>query len=1041
MTILRILFVTTILALIVLINFLSYSQNKPKNDFSGAKIVFDKDGLSPLEIRFMDGAAVTKSNFFEKYIAFFDLSNDYEFVQAQELIDQLGQTHYRFNQFYKGVEVLNAQLILHEKNGLIHFANGKTVHGIDMNSLPTITEQSALQSALNNVSAEIYKWEIPSNEIFLKNEQQDPNATFYPAGELILTSGSKEMNKNNLELGYRFDIYAEQPLSRNYVDVNAVTGEIINTVNRIYDADVPGSGTTLYNGNVNMIVDNFTGGYRLQESERGGGIQTKDMQNGINYNNAVDFVDPDGNFSDPENQIGVSVHWATEGTYDYYWNIFSRDSYNNTGGTLYSYVSYDVNYNNAFWDGSRMTYGDGDGFWFSPLVGIDIIGHELTHGVTQYSANLLYADEPGALNESFSDIFGTAVEFYLEESTADWLIAEDCYLQPPYTLRSMEEPNIAWQPDTYEGLYWINPGGPDYGGVHTNSGVQNFWFYLLSVGGSGTNDNGDAYSVTGIGIDNASQIAYRSLTVYLTQTSNFHNARAGSINAATDLFGIGSQQYQSVIDAWNAVGVYSVGASFTADISAGYPPLLVQFTDLSVSSPTPIISWEWDFNNDGITDATDQNPTWLFNDAGLFTVSLTVSDGINPNTLTKVDYIVPFNQGSILVWEGKQGGATYSGPFIRDYLLSRDKQVVYLTSGELPFPMADFDAVFLSFGNAYDVEPTFFLNSNAATVQEYLLNGGYLYLEGGDALGYDQVSNNILLSLFGIASSSDGLPVNKPVTNLTGIQGTITESMLFTSSTQPENYWIDTYVPNSTGQVAFNETTVGDVAIQNVGDLGQRTFCFSYALGKLNDENFPSTRENLLNQILTFFDITVPVELTSFTGSSADGNVILNWTTASEVNNQIFEIERRKENSDFTLIGFVEGRGTTTESQEYSYIDKNINSGKYFYRLKQIDFDGTFEYSNEIEVDAAPVSFSLEQNYPNPFNPSTKITYSIPHKSFVTIKVYDPLGSLVTELVQEEKEAGKYDLDFNASDLSSGVYFYRIEAGSFNKTNKMILMR
>ncbi|MBK7377947.1 MAG: T9SS type A sorting domain-containing protein [Ignavibacteriales bacterium] len=190
----------------------------------------------------------------------------------------------------------------------------------------------------------------------------------------------------------------------------------------------------------------------------------------------------------------------------------------------------------------------------------------------------------------------------------------------------------------------------------------------------------------------------------------------------------------------------------------------------------------------------------------------------------------------------------------------------------------------------------------------------------------------------------------------------------------------------------------------------------------------------------------VPVELTSFTGGSTDGNVILNWTTASEVNNQIFEIERRIENSDFTLIGFVEGRGTTTESQEYSYIDKNINSGKYFYRLKQIDFDGTFEYSNEIEVDAAPASFSLEQNYPNPFNPSTKISWQSPESSWQTLKVFDVLGNEVATLVDEEKPAGRYEVEFDSrsdegQNLSSGVYFYRLQTGDFVQTRKMTLLK
>ena len=674
MTISKFQFAVTVLMLFIVGSFLCYSQNKSRNAFGEAEIIFDKDGISPVDIRFTEAASVTKKDFFEKYKHFFNLNDDYEFVQVQELTDQLGQSHYRFNEFYKGVEVLNAQLILHEKNGVIHYANGQTVHQIMMDVSPSITEQSALQSALDNIGAEIYKWEIPSNETFLKNEQKDPGATFYPKDQLVLTSGSKELSNNNLELAYRFDIYAEKPLSRNYVDVNAITGEIVNKVNRIYDADVPGTGLSLYNGTVNIIVDSYAGGYRLREYGTGGGIQTFNMQNGTNYNNAVDYIDPDINFTDQNDQAGVSVHWATEDTYDYYLNSHGRNSYNNAGATLFSYVSYNVNYNNAFWDGTRMTYGDGDAYWYSPLVGIDVVGHELTHGVTEYSANLIYANESGALNESFSDIFGIAVEFYVEGSNANWLIGENFTLQYPFVIRSMENPNIAECADTYKGTYWIENRGIDYGGVHTNSGVQNFWFYLLSVGGTGTNDNGDPYSVTGIGIDDASKIAYRNLTVYLTQTSNFHNARAGSINAAADLFGLGSQQYLSVIDAWNAVGVYSVRSDFASNITAGQPPLFVQFADISIASPTVITSWEWDFNEDGITDATEQNPTWSYTDVGKYAVTLTVSDGTNTNTLTKVDYVVAVNPGSILVWEGQPNGASYSGLFIKDYLESVDKE-------------------------------------------------------------------------------------------------------------------------------------------------------------------------------------------------------------------------------------------------------------------------------------------------------------------------------------------------------------------------------
>ena len=217
----------------------------------------------------------------------------------------------------------------------------------------------------------------------------------------------------------------------------------------------------------------------------------------------------------------------------------------------------------------------------------------------------------------------------------------------------------------------------------------------------------------------------------------------------------------------------------------------------------------------------------------------------------------------------------------------------------------------------------------------------------------------------------------------------------------------------------------------------------SYGWYHLSDFNFDN------NWVIRgYVTNSVPVEITSFTGSSANGNVTLNWSTATETNNMIFEIERRNEVSDFVLIGFVEGKGTTTEQQEYSYIDRNVTTGKYFYRLKQIDFDGTFEYlpagqagSIEIEVDAAPVSFSLEQNYPNPFNPSTTIRYAIPNGGLVTLKVYDILGREVATLVNEEKPAGTYQVSFDASSLSSGIYFYRLKSGEFEQTKKFVLMK
>ena len=185
----------------------------------------------------------------------------------------------------------------------------------------------------------------------------------------------------------------------------------------------------------------------------------------------------------------------------------------------------------------------------------------------------------------------------------------------------------------------------------------------------------------------------------------------------------------------------------------------------------------------------------------------------------------------------------------------------------------------------------------------------------------------------------------------------------------------------------------------------------------------------------------IPVELTSFTANVSGNDVTLNWTTATETNNFRFTIERSQAESEWQKIGFVPGFGTTTEPKSYSFTDEDVTTGIYRYRLKQIDFDGSFTYSNEIEVDFIPKEFVLYQNYPNPFNPSTTIKYQIPELSFVTIKVYDVLGNEITTLVNEEKSIGSYEVEFNATNLPSGIYFYKIQAGSFVETKKMTLLK
>jgi len=188
-------------------------------------------------------------------------------------------------------------------------------------------------------------------------------------------------------------------------------------------------------------------------------------------------------------------------------------------------------------------------------------------------------------------------------------------------------------------------------------------------------------------------------------------------------------------------------------------------------------------------------------------------------------------------------------------------------------------------------------------------------------------------------------------------------------------------------------------------------------------------------------DVLVPVEMTSFSSFTDKNDVILNWSTATETNNQGFEVQRKRFD-EYENIGFVPGSGTSTELRSYTFRDEEVIAGKYYYRLKQIDYDGSFEYSGEIAVEvSAPKDYMLSQNYPNPFNPSTIISYAVAEDVNVSIKVFDVLGNEVALLVNEDKPAGIHSVLFDASNLSSGVYYYTLQAGNFTAARKLMLMK
>jgi bacillolysin len=484
-----------------------------------------------------------------------------ETILRHKEADAIGLEHFRYQQVMNGIPVEGATYVVHVADGRIRSQNGEWVadqpSGIATSA--AISESAALQTAMNAFGARSYKWQIAEEEAFIKTESGDANASFKPKGELVYYSGETAVDAAKLRLAYKLDLYAQNPVGRRIYFIDAETGEVLGVREVMHTVNATGTANTAFSGTRNIIADSYNGSYRLRETGRGSGIQTFNLQKSTSYAAAVDFIDSDNIWSNVNaslDQYATDAHWGAEMTYDYFKNTFNRNSINNAGFAIKSYVHYSTNYFNAFWDGTRMTYGDGSSLDnYQPLTALDVCGHEITHGLTSFTANLNYSYESGALNEGFSDIFGTVIEFFAKPAAANWTIGENFY-----TIRSMSNPNAAGQPDTYQGTNWAT-GTADNGGVHTNSGVLNFWFYLLCQGGSGVNDKGTSYSVNGITMSKAAAIAYRTLTVYLTSTSDYAAARSWSVQSATDLYGASSNEVAQVINAWAAVGV---GGAVTA---------------------------------------------------------------------------------------------------------------------------------------------------------------------------------------------------------------------------------------------------------------------------------------------------------------------------------------------------------------------------------------------------------------------------------------------------------------------------------------------
>jgi Zn-dependent metalloprotease len=541
-----------------------------------------------------------------------------QYLQVRTNVDELRFLHttsvnemevHRYQQYFKGIKVEHGNYMLMSKANVVEHIQGD-FYSLEENAAvsATLSEEQALQKALSFIGATTYKWQLPAEELQLKKETGNAQATYYPKGELVFVEDF-ETNKpldGKVKLAYKFKVYAHEPISHNKIYVDAVTGKILlkdailkhnkplktKPIPAVMDngklftpqdlsPEAIGTAATKYSGTVNIITRQVAGNFRLEATlaTEGYPLHTYNCQKGTNYGTAIEFNDADNNWIGFNNanfdDAALDAHWGAGKVYDYWKNIHARNSYNNANAVINSYVHFDNLYDNAFWDGIRMTYGDGSNVagGFTALTSIDVCSHEIGHAICENTSNLVYQRESGAMNEGFSDIWGAAVEKFADPLEADaaaksyFLIGEEIAVGGG-ALRSMSNPKAFGDPDTYGGINWkdvtttgcVTPSqsGNDFCGVHSNSGLLNYWFYLLVTGKTGINDLGNSYSVPGIGWAKAEKIAYAT-EVGLTSTGTFANARTVSINAATTLYGGCSLEVEAVTRAWHAC---AVGTSF-----------------------------------------------------------------------------------------------------------------------------------------------------------------------------------------------------------------------------------------------------------------------------------------------------------------------------------------------------------------------------------------------------------------------------------------------------------------------------------------------
>lgn len=951
----------------------------------------------------------TNEKAIKEFSKLYSLNDLNSFVSQKTTSDDAGFTHQRLQQFYSGIKVEFGTLITHTKDGNVVSVNGELYNAEGLNLTATLTKPEAFNKALTFVNAQSYLWDDAVSAEAMNYTK--------PTGELVVFP---IVHTGEVKLAYKFDIYAKAPISRDEIFVDANTGEILyknpiikhathliseyeveqnakkfekialNKENALFTPFVAGSAATRYSG-ARTIETTQTGltSFVLNEATRGNGngMVTYNCLKSNTYS-TINFTDNNNNWTEHNNtnkdNAALDAHWGAEMTYDFWKNIFNRNSYDDAGAKIKSYVHYDdtpattAGFDNAFWNGSVMTYGDGSSM--NVLTALDICGHEIGHAICSYTSDLAYQNQSGAMNEGLSDIWGVCIEQYGRNgnlsspvdtaspgTSAIWKIGEDI---TSGGLRSISYPRSKGNPDTFKGTYYTTTAddgscspsqGNDNCGVHNNSGVLNHWFYIVTAGKTGTNNapatfgGAFAYNVVGIGMAKSSQITYYAERDYLTANATFMDMRNATIAVANSLYCGTSLEVQSVTKAWKAV---NVGANYV-----GYA------NDIALKTITG--------GNTSIACGATYNPTISFENSGTSVI-----------TDVTISYTIDGGAATTTNWTGSLSNCAIQNFDIPVSGLSRGTHVLNVTT------------TIIGDGNASNNSKSILIIVNDAGTP----NVTNTFNAASDAL---------------VSIDEDGK------TNSVWQRGTISKALL-TNAVAGSNV----YATKLTGNYPDKTTSYLVSQCYNLSNVTNPMVSFDMAFDLES------------NWDIIYFEYSTDSGATwNVLGTSTDAN----WYNSSRIPNgtDCFNCIGKQWTGDYATAPSG-GTGVNGNKRTYSHTLSSLGSATdAIFRFKFVTDDASNQEGVLIDNFLIQGVLSSQSNqiegfvvYPNPSN--GKVTVSMTTSEQVNIVLHDINGRIIYK-TNFSAEGLIFNKELDFGNLQSGIYFLNVETDGKKAAKRIII--